>query len=47
MPYESYLESKRGEGFRKIMEARAAYSKAGIKADEIIEASKAQLRRRP
>ncbi|MHB8054496.1 MAG: type II toxin-antitoxin system Phd/YefM family antitoxin [Candidatus Aminicenantales bacterium] len=47
MPYDSYLETKRGEGYRKIMEARAAYVRSGVKSDEIIDSSRKQLRRRP
>lgn len=47
VPYDSYVETRRGEGYRKIMEARAAYIGAGVQAEEVIEASKKQLRRRP
>jgi len=47
MPYDSYLATRRGDGYRKIMEARAAYLRAGVDSDEIIKDSKGQLRRRP
>lgn len=47
VPYEEYKHSKRVEGHRKIMEARAAFLKAGIKADEIYKESKKQLEKKP
>jgi len=45
--YEEYKHSKRVEGYRKIMEARAAFVKAGVGADEIYKESKKQLEQRP
>lgn len=47
IPYESYRDSKRVAGLRGIMEARVAYGEAGLKADEIIEEARRELRRRP
>ena len=47
VPYEEYKHSKRVEGYRKIMEARAAFLKAGVEADEIYKESKKQLEKKP
>ena len=43
VPYEEYRHSKRVDGYRKIMQARAVFLKAGISADEIYKESKRQL----
>ena len=43
VPYEKYRHSKRVDGYRKIMQARAVFLKAGISADEIYNESKRQL----
>lgn len=43
VPYEEYMYSKRVDGYRKIMQARAVFLKAGISADEIYKESKRQL----
>jgi prevent-host-death family protein len=45
--YDEYQRSMRLEGYKKIMEAREAFSKAGIQADEVFKESKKQLGRRP
>jgi prevent-host-death family protein len=47
VPYEEYKHSKRVEGYRKIMEARAAFLKAGVEAEEIYKESKKQLEKKP
>lgn len=47
VPYEEYESSKRKEGFRKIMEARETFLKAGIKADKVYEESRRQLEKKP
>ncbi len=47
VPYEEYKHSKRVEGYRKIMEAREAFLKAGVLADEVFKESKKQLEKRP
>lgn len=47
VPYEEYKHSKRVEGYRKIMEARAAFVKAGVEAEEIHKESKRQLEKKP
>jgi prevent-host-death family protein len=41
--YEEYKHSRRVEGYRKIMEAREAFLKAGVSADEVYKESKKQL----
>jgi prevent-host-death family protein len=41
--YEEHQRSKKVEGYRKIVEARAAFLKAGIRADEVFRESKKQL----
>jgi prevent-host-death family protein len=46
LPYEEYQLSKRREGYRKIIVAREAFSKAGILADEIFKESRKQLEKR-
>jgi prevent-host-death family protein len=47
VPYDEYQRSLRLEGYKKIMEARAAFSKTGIWAEEVYKESKKQLERRP
>ncbi len=47
VPFQVYADSMKGEGYRKIMEARAAYAKADVKAAAVIEESRKQLARRP
>lgn len=47
VPYEEYKHSKRVEGYRKIMEARAAFLKTGVRADEVYRESKKQLEKKP
>jgi len=46
LPYEEYQHSKRGEGYRKIIAAREAFSKSGILADVIFKESRKQLEKR-
>ena len=47
MAYDEYRHAKRTDGYRKIMEARSAFLKAGVQADEIREKSRKQLEKRP
>ena len=47
LSYEEYQHSKRLEGYRKIMDAREAFLKTGILADDIFKESKKQLEKRP
>jgi len=46
VPYEEYQHSKKIEGYRKIMEARKAFLKAKIQAEEVFRESKRQLEKR-
>jgi prevent-host-death family protein len=46
VPYEEYKHSKRIEGYRKIMEARAAFSNAGVEAGKTYRESKKQLEKK-
>ncbi len=43
LSYEEHQRSKKAEGYRKIGEARAAFLKAGIRADEVFKESRKQL----
>jgi prevent-host-death family protein len=47
LPYEEYQQSKRIEGYKKIMETRGVFLKANIGADEIFKGSRRQLEERP
>ena len=42
MPYEKYKKTKRMEGYKKIMDAREAFIKADLDAEEIFKKSKKQ-----
>jgi len=44
--YEEYQHSKRVEGYKKIMEAREAFLKAGISANEVFKESRKQLEKK-
>ena len=46
VPYEEYKHSKRVEGYRKIMEARKAFLKAGVLSEEIFKESRKQLEKK-
>jgi prevent-host-death family protein len=43
IPYEKYERSMRLEGYKKIMEARAAFLKTGVKAKDVYRKSRKQL----
>ncbi len=43
IPYDEYQHSERIEGYKKIMEAREAFLKAGVKAKGVYKESKKQL----
>ena len=43
IPYDEYQRSRRIEGYKKIMEVREAYLKAGGKAKDVYKESKKQL----
>lgn len=46
VPYDEYKRSRRFDAYRKIMEARKKFSKAGIGAEEVFKESKKQLEKR-
>ena len=41
--YDDYQSSKRFEGYKKIMEAREAFLRAGVKANDVYKESKKEL----
>jgi len=43
IPYDEYERNTRREGFQNIMEARAAFLKAGVMADDVYRESRTQL----
>jgi prevent-host-death family protein len=47
VPYEEYQHSKRVEGYRKIIEARATFLKTGVSSEEVFKESRKQLEKRP
>ena len=46
IPYDDYQRSMRFEGYKKIMEVREAFLKAGVKAKDVYKESKKQLEKR-
>lgn len=46
LSYDGYLSARRLEGFRKIMEGRRVFSKAGIKAGEVYKESRRELEKK-
>ncbi len=46
LPYDEYQNSKKIEGYKKIMRVREAFLKTNILADEVFKESKKQLERR-
>ena len=46
IPYERYQRSRKAWGYKKILEAREAYLKTGIKAQDIYRESKQVLENR-
>jgi prevent-host-death family protein len=47
VPIEAYSEGRKADGYRRIMEARAAYGKARVEAAAVIDEARRGLRRRP
>jgi hypothetical protein len=47
VPFAAYQESRKADGLRQILEARAAYGRAAVDTDSVIEEARGQLRRRP
>lgn len=46
IPYEEYKKSRRLEGYKKILDAREAFLKTGLSADEVHRESKKQLEKK-
>ena len=46
IPYDEYKESKRLEGYKKILDAREAFLKSGVSADEVFKESRKQLEKK-
>ena len=46
VPYEEYQCSVRFEGYKKIMEAREAFSKTGLKATAVYKESREELEKK-
>lgn len=46
VPYDEYKHSKRLEGYKKIMDARDAFLKSGVSAEEIFKVSRKQLEKK-
>jgi hypothetical protein len=47
VPYDEYQRTLRMEGYKKVMRAREIFSKAGLRASDIIAESRKQLDKRP
>jgi prevent-host-death family protein len=47
IPYDEYERNARREGYQNIMEAREAFSKAGVIADDVYRESRTQLEEKP
>jgi len=43
VPYDEYQRVARMEGYRKIMEAREVFLRAGVTADDVYQESRKQL----
>ena len=46
VPFEEYRQSRRMEGYAKVMEARKAFLRTGLEADKIFRESKKQLEKK-
>jgi len=47
IPYDEYVRNARMEGYKNIMEAREAFLKAGVIADNVYRESRTQLEEKP
>lgn len=47
VPYDEYERNARMDGYQSIMEARAAFSRAGVIADDVYRESRSQLEEKP
>ncbi len=46
IPYDEYKQAKRLEGYKKILDAREAFSKSVVSADEVFKESRKQLEKK-
>lgn len=46
VPYGEYLHSRKAEAYKKILESRKVFLKAGVKAEDVYRESKKQLEER-
>ncbi len=46
IPYDEYKQSKRLEGYKKILDAREAFLKSGVSTDEVFKESRKQLEKK-
>jgi len=47
IPYDEYVRNARMEGYKNIMEAREAFLKDGVIADDVYRESRTQLEEKP
>jgi prevent-host-death family protein len=47
VPYDEYVRNTQREGYQNIMEAREAFLKAGVIADDVYRESRTQLENKP
>ena len=47
LPYGEYQQSRRLEGYMKVMEAREVFVRSGIRADDVYKETRKQLEKRP
>jgi prevent-host-death family protein len=47
VPYDEYERNARMDGYQSIMEARAAFARAGVTADDVYRESRSQLEEKP
>lgn len=45
--YEEYLHSRKVEAYKKILESREAFLRAGVRAEDVYNESKRKLEERP
>jgi len=46
IPFDAYIDDRKADAYRRIMEIRAVYGKARIDARAVIEEARDQLRKR-
>ncbi len=47
LSYDDYQQSRRLEGYMKVMEAREVFVRSGIRADAVYKETRKQLEKRP